>query len=215
MRTPVISGVFLFLLSACSGDDLLLPGAAPAQLRAVSGDGQTAQAGDPLRHPLVVEVLDRSGRPIPGTAVVFAFLDPAAGAEISTPTAATDASGRASAEVTLGNAVGDQPVVARLSDSGSDLSVQFLLTALRRPDPPSPPLSPPPTNGGGGGDDSGSGGGGGAGPAPPPSNPPPPEGGGGKDKGKDKGKGKDGEGNDDHGGHGRGKDQGGDRHDDD
>jgi hypothetical protein len=202
MRTPVISGVFLFLLSACSGGDLLLPDGAPAQLRVVSGDGQSAQAGDPLRNPLVVEVLDGSGRPIPGTAVVFEFVDPADGAEISAPTAETDGNGRATAQVTLGDAVGDQPVAARVDDPGSDLRVQFLLTALRRPDPPSPPPSPPPTNGGGGGDDGGSGGG--AGPAPPPSNPPPSDGG--KDKGKDKGKGKD-----DHGHSGKGK--GKDKHD--
>ncbi len=199
MRTPVISGVFLLLVSACSADDLLLPDGAPAQLRVVSGDGQSAQAGDPLRNPLVVEVLDRSGRPIPGTAVVFEFVDPADGAEISAPTAETDGSGQATAQVTLGDAEGDQPVVARVDDPGSDLRVQFLLTALRRPDPPSPPPSSPPTNGGGGGDGGGSGGGGGgAGPAPPPSNPPP------SDGGKDKGKGKDGHG---HGGKEKGKDK--------
>jgi hypothetical protein len=161
----------------------------------VSGDGQSAQAGDPIRNPLIVEVLDQSGRPIPGAAVVFEFLDPPRGAEISAPATQTDMAGRASAEVTLGEVAGDQPVVARLDDPESDLQVQFLLTALQRPQ--SPP--PPPTDGGGGG----------AGPAPPEQPSPPPDdgdgdgdgGGNGNENGNGKGKGKD------HGGHGKGKDK--------
>ena len=204
MRIPAIATVFLLAVAACSGDDLLLPDAAPAQLRVVSGDGQTAQAGDPLLHPLIIEVLDGSGRPIPGAPVVFEFLDPPRGAEISAPTTETDVAGRASAQVTLGNAAGDQPVVARLNQPGTDLHVQFLLTALQRNEVP-PPSPPPPGNGGGGneGGDGGGGGGGGAGPAPPPQPPPPDNGGGGggdRDKGKDKGK-------DDHGHGGKGKDK--------
>jgi hypothetical protein len=197
MRTPLISAFVLLAISACSGDDLVLPDGAPAQIRAVSGDGQTAQVGDPLRHPLVVEVLDRAGRPLPGTAVAFEFADPAQGAEISTPATETDASGRASAQVTLGDAVGDQPVIASLAEPGTDLRVQFLLTALQRND------SGGGGNGkGGGGDD----GGGSAGPAPAPPSPPADDGGGGggggddhKDKDGHSGKGKGGKGKDKHG----------------
>jgi hypothetical protein len=185
MRTPVIASAFLLTLGGCSGDDLLLPGGAPAQIRVVSGDGQTARAGDPLLHPLVVEVLDGAGRPIPGAPVAFEFVDPPRGAEISAPATETDVAGRASAEVTLGNAAGDQPVVARLDQPGTDIQVQFLLTALERSD------------------------GGGAGPAPAPPPPPPGNGGGGDDdhKGKGKNEGKD---KHDHGGKGKGKD----KHDD-
>ncbi len=202
MRTPVIAGLLLMGigLSGCSGDDLLLPDGAPAQIRVVSGDGQTARAGDPLLHPLVVEVLDGSGRPIPGAPIAFEFVDPAAGSEISAPATETDVAGRASVEVTLGNAAGDQPVVARLDQPGADLRVQFLLTALQRNDG---------GGGNGGGDGNGGGGnegGGGAGPAPaPPPPPPPPDNGGGGDD--DKGKGKD---KHDHGGKGKGKDKHGD-----
>ena len=201
MRTPLISGFVLLALSACSGDELVLPDGAPAQIRAVSGDGQTAQVGDPLRHPLVVEVLDRAGRPLPGTAVAFEFADPAQGAEISAPATETDASGRASAQVTLGNTVGDQPVIASLAEPGTDLRVQFLLTALQRNDPGG-------GGNGGGGNGGGDDGGGGAGPAPAPPSPPSDDGGGGggggdDHKGKDKndhsGKGKGGKGQDEHG----------------
>jgi hypothetical protein len=150
MRTPFIAGVLLLALGGCSGDDLLLPDGAPAQLRVVSGDGQTAQAGDPLRHPLVVEVLDGSGRPIPGAPVAFEFVDPPRGAEISARTTETDGAGRASAQVTLGITAGDQPVVARLDQPGTDLHVQFLLTALQRNDGGG-------GNGGGGDEDEGKG----------------------------------------------------------
>jgi hypothetical protein len=196
MRTTLLPTVLL-VLGGCAGDDLLLPDGVPSQLRVVSGDGQSAKAGDAVRHPLVVEALDRAGRPVPGAAVIFEFVDPARGAEISAANTQTDLSGRASAEVTLGDAVGDQPVVARLADP--DLQVQFLLTAIQR------------DGGGGGGNDDdgddndgnggGGGGGGGAGPAPPPAPAPPADEGGddgGKGKGKDHDKGK-GKGKDDHG----------------
>ena len=119
------------LHAGCSGDDLLLPpDGTPAVLRAISGDGQTAPAGDPLLRPLVVEALDRVGRPIRGAAVVFEFVERAAGADISDAHTETDERGRASAEVRLGLTVGDQPVDARLGDA-SDLRVQFAITALR------------------------------------------------------------------------------------
>jgi hypothetical protein len=154
MRIPLFA--FLISTAACGADDLLLPGdpndGVPVELRALSGDGQTAVAGDPVRHPLVVQALDHKGRPVPGAIIVFEFVDPPAGAEIAPPNTETDSAGRASAAVKLGTPVGDQPVEARLADPASDLSVQFLLTALQ------------PNNGGGGDDDGdGEGGGGGGG----------------------------------------------------
>ena len=142
MRTALLP---LLLLAGCAGDDLLLPASAPSELRAVSGDGQTARAGDPVRHPLVVEALDRARRPVAGATILFEFVDPPAGAEIAPVNAETDVDGRAAAEVTLGAVVGDQPVEARLGDSASDLRVQFSLTALR----------PDRGGGGGGGGDGG------------------------------------------------------------
>ncbi len=132
----------LLLLTGCAGEDLLLPGdGVPAQLRAVSGDGQTAVAGTPVRNPLVVEALDASGVPVPGALIVFQFVDPPRGADIAPPTPETDATGRAAVEVTLGAVEGDQPVEARLADPDRDLSVRFLLTAIQ------------PNDGGGGGSD--------------------------------------------------------------
>jgi hypothetical protein len=185
-------GTLLLLLAGCGGPDLLLPGdGIPAQLRAVSGDGQTAVAGTPVRNPLVVEALDVSGVPVPGAVIVFRFVDPPRGADIAPPTPTTDDSGRAAVEVILGAPAGDQPVEARLADPERDLSVRFSLTAIQ------------PNDGDGGGDDEGD-------------DDPPPEDGpdnGGNAGGDDDG---DGEGNDDGGG-GRGGDDDGndDRGDDD
>jgi len=139
-------GVLITLVAGCAGDDLLLPkDGAPAELRVVSGDQQSAPAGDPVENPLVVETLDGAGRPVPGAVIVFEFVDPPAGAELDPANTETDEAGRASAEVTLGTPVGDQSVEARLDDPARALKVQFRLTALQ------------PSGGGGDGDGHGKG----------------------------------------------------------
>jgi hypothetical protein len=153
----VAGSALVTLLTGCAGDDLLLPrDGAPAELRLVSGDQQSAPAGDPVGDPLIVEALDAAGRPVPGAVIVFEFVDPPTGAELAPANTETDSAGRASAEVTLGASTGDQDVEARLDDTASDLSVQFRLTAL----------APPGGGDEGGGDDEGGGndeGGGGGG----------------------------------------------------
>ncbi len=124
-------GIFL-TVAGCAGDNLLLPrDGEPAQLRVVSGDQQSAPAGDPVEDPLVVEALDRAGRPVPGAIIIFEFVDQPNGAELSPENVATDEAGRAAAEVTLGTPPGDQSVEARLDDPESDLKVQFRLTAVQ------------------------------------------------------------------------------------
>lgn len=156
---------FPILLAGCGGDDLLLPGSdpvpddGPVELRRVSGSGQTAVAGDQVRHPLVVEALDRARQPVAGTAIIFEFVDPPNGAEVAPANDQTDTLGLASAEVTLGNAVGDQQVEARLADPASTLSVRFLLTALA----PNDDEGGGGGGGGGGGNGNGNGNGGGPG----------------------------------------------------
>lgn len=126
------AGALIALLAGCAGDDLLLPkDGALAELRMVSGDQQRAPAGDPVEDPLIVEALDGVGRPVPGAVVVFEFVDPPSGAELVPANTQTDASGRASAEVTLGTPAGDQSVEARLDDPASELRVEFRLTALQ------------------------------------------------------------------------------------
>jgi hypothetical protein len=148
-RHLAILTVLVLAPAACSDGDLLLPedDRTPVQLRAFSGNGQSAVAGSPVPHPLVVLAVDRAGRPVEGVVVVFRFVHPPEGAVIAPPAPATDPDGLASVDVTLGSDAGDQPVEARL-DSESDLRVRFLLTAIR-----------PSGGGGGGGGDDGDGGG--------------------------------------------------------
>lgn len=45
----------------------------PAALRMVSGTAQVAQVGTPFGAPMVVQVLNAAGQPVPGVAVRFAF----------------------------------------------------------------------------------------------------------------------------------------------
>jgi hypothetical protein len=166
-RPLTMGGLLLLALAGCAGDSLLLPDdRSPTQLRAVSGNGQTGLVGAPVRHPLVVEAIDGSGRPVEGARIMFEFVDPPNGAEIAPPLSETDATGRAEVEVTLGAPAGDQPVEARLADPESALKVTFLLTAIRPndgdggDDDEDPPPdddeeggggSPAPDDGGGGG----------------------------------------------------------------
>lgn len=154
----VAGGLALILLAGCSGDDLLLPDdGALAELRMVSGDQQSAPVGDMVEHPLVVEALDRLGRPLPGAIVVFEFVDSPSGAEIAPANTETDATGRVAVEVKLGTPVGNQTVEARPDDPESDLSVQFQLTAVEQGD------GGDGDGGGGGGGEGGDGGDGGGG----------------------------------------------------
>jgi hypothetical protein len=59
---------------------------APAQVRAVSGTGQTVFAGATLEQPIVVEVVDQFGNGVPNVAVAF---QPILGGSTFTPAAAT------------------------------------------------------------------------------------------------------------------------------
>jgi hypothetical protein len=67
----------LLALAACGGGDLTLPGSAarPADLLPVSGDSQSARAGDQVPAPLVVRLIDDQGNPVPGGAVRWVIGD--------------------------------------------------------------------------------------------------------------------------------------------
>ena len=77
-RHLAILTVLVLAPAACSDGDLLLPedDRTPVQLRAFSGNGQSAVAGSPVPHPLVVLAVDRAGHPVEGVVVVFRFVDP-------------------------------------------------------------------------------------------------------------------------------------------
>lgn len=127
-----VSIVAVCLLVGCSGGDLTLPQSAdPVTLRIVSGDGQRADAGGLLDRPLVVQVLDAEGRPLPEARVEFGFLGDVQGAAIDPPLVTTDDEGRAEAFVRLGTESGEQLIVARVAGTDSpDLSARFTVIAL-------------------------------------------------------------------------------------
>ena len=97
------------LMAACGGgNDLLLPGAEPASVTLLQGDGQNGRVGEPLPQPLVAAVADGTGRPVEGATVVFVLTDPAPGAAITPDSVTTDANGNATAQVMLGTRPGTQ-----------------------------------------------------------------------------------------------------------
>jgi len=102
----------LLAVTACGGDDILLPrDGEPAHIAVFHGNDQSATVGQPLQEALVAEVTDPAGRPVQGVEVTFgapvgAVVDPA------TPVK-TDAAGHAAVQYTLSTTAGDQMVEAR------------------------------------------------------------------------------------------------------
>jgi hypothetical protein len=143
---------FAVLAVACGGEDLTLPGPGdPATLSIISGDGQRGTVGEAVSQPLVVQLSDGAGHPIPGVTVSFQFSDSLPDAAVDPVAPATDTLGQAAASARLGTVPGDQAIEAQVVRPGQDLQVRFRLTALAKP----------PAGGGGGNPDGGNGGGGG------------------------------------------------------
>lgn len=99
-----------------------------SQMLKVSGDNQAAIINTTFAQPLVVEVRNAQGSPVPGVPVTFTVTS--GSATVASPNATTDAQGRASTAVTAGASPG--PVVVTAA-SGS-FSVTFNLTVS----PPGP-----------------------------------------------------------------------------
>ncbi len=104
----------------------------PTQLQKISGDGQTALAGSQLTAPLVVQVNDAGGSPIPGRTVTFAVSQ--GGGSTGATSVATGADGRAATSFTTGTVSGS-PQAVSVSIAATALSVAFAATAS--PDPSS------------------------------------------------------------------------------
>ena len=80
-----------------------------AGIAIAGGDGQTAPVGTPLAEPLVVQVADVFGNPIPGVPISWTT---EGGGSVSESVVSTDADGRASVVRTLGPAAGEQRTLA-------------------------------------------------------------------------------------------------------
>jgi len=98
----------------------------PTQIQKVGGDGQTGIAGQALTSPLVVQVNDASGNPIPGASVTFTVV--AGEGSIATTTTTTGSDGRVSTAFTTGTIAGStQTVTATIA--ATVLSVSFTAIA--------------------------------------------------------------------------------------
>jgi hypothetical protein len=104
----------------------------PTQLQKISGDGQSALAGSQVTAPLVVQVNDAGGSPIPGRTATFTVTQ--GGGSTGAATVATGADGRASTGFTTGTVSGS-PQGVSVTIASTALSVSFAATAS--PDPAS------------------------------------------------------------------------------
>ena len=104
----------------------------PTMLVKVSGDNQSGHTGTVLAHPFVVEVRDRNGDPVAGAIVTFTVTG--GGGSVNPETRRTNARGRASTRLTLGDNPGTNTV--RVSVGGLARTSVFRAEATRPPPPP-------------------------------------------------------------------------------
>jgi hypothetical protein len=130
----VLGSGLALALAGCAAGDLTLPSdGRGVGLRAVSGGGQEGTIGTRLPDPLVVEVRDRAGNPVPDVNLVFRFRDEFPDAQIEPAEQRTDPSGVASVRVRLGSTAGSQTVEATVAeDIAPEARALFGVTALER-----------------------------------------------------------------------------------
>ena len=129
------------LALACGGSDLVLPGnGGPAAITVARGNGQSAAPGAVLPDSIVVKVVDPDGVPLSGQKVAFAPGENAEGAIVTPDTAITGADGMAGARWVLGDAEGDQHLVASVVEAAA-LEVEFTAAAARGGSESRPPTA--------------------------------------------------------------------------
>jgi hypothetical protein len=123
----LVAGLLVF---GCQGSNLTLPAdGAPSNLVRVSGEDQRGTVGDVLPKPLVVQLTDGTGRPVPGVTLRFETEIPSA--QVEPAIRETDGNGKAAVNVRLGQLEGTQTVHVSL-DQDPDLRTTFALTALAK-----------------------------------------------------------------------------------
>lgn len=85
----------------------------PAEIRVLSGDGQTARVGSELSEAVGVQVLDMDGNPVQDASVELTVT--AGGGSVGESPVSTDGEGRATATWTLGTEAGAQTLEARVA----------------------------------------------------------------------------------------------------
>jgi len=95
----------------------------PAKANIVSGNNQTAKAGQTLPAPFVVQIVDSSGNPLPQVPVSWKTVSGTI--TLSQVSSATDANGKASALGTLGSTAGQAVVQVTAGTGSSQVSANF------------------------------------------------------------------------------------------
>jgi len=131
MPAPLLLGAALAggLLAGCGGNDLVLPPDEAVVIQVVGGDGQQGQVGELLPSPIVVQVTDSAGNPVPGAAVQFVLVSAGDSADIQPATTTTDQQGHAQARMLLGDKVGLQTGEARLGQGTNPPTASFTAVA--------------------------------------------------------------------------------------
>lgn len=104
------------------------PGA-PSQIRQVSGNNQSAQAGNSLVSPLVVEVLSGAGSPVSGTQVNWT-VSPSTAASLGSAQTTTDSTGRASNSLRFAQTTTGAITITASLASDPSRTVSFTATAI-------------------------------------------------------------------------------------
>jgi plastocyanin len=120
------------LVWGCGGDDGgdggTDPPPAATAIAAVSGSGQTAQAGSQLPDPFVVRVTDAQGAGVSGVTVSWSVTG--GGGSLSAASSQSNSQGQASVTLTLGPAAGQNTVTASASGlTGSPVTFSATATA--------------------------------------------------------------------------------------
>lgn len=123
-RVAVVA-VTLVALAGCGGaDSVTPPGGAAARVELVSGADQRGIGGRPVAAPIIVRVVDASGRPASGVTVSF---EPAAGGGSADPrSTASDGNGEAHTSWTLGATPGRQTLAASAGASSVTVAAQAI-----------------------------------------------------------------------------------------
>ena len=110
MNRSVVAALLAIGLASCS--DSPGPPSAATQIAAIDGGDQVGPAGSVLPDPLQVLVTDAGDDPVAGVTVTWSVID---GGGSVPPSSVTDNFGRASAQLTLGPALGQQHAQAEVA----------------------------------------------------------------------------------------------------
>ncbi len=129
MRRDTISrtclvGLALFALTACSDDSTSPSPASAVSLVVTAGASQSGTVATSLATPIVIQVLDGTGNPVPGVSVSFA--PSSTSGAVSVAQGVTDATGSVQVSWTLGTIAGMDSLVVT---SGSLPSIVVAATA--------------------------------------------------------------------------------------